>query len=119
MDNRQVLMPFLPLRRIGVPYEPASYQYHQLAMGIEGASAADYVHAQITTLKTALAHPIVQNVPSDLRTAVFLFRNVRGGLRLVTVNFADHRRDTNSVTLRPGREGKPPTLVIGYEPAPD
>src|SRR4029453_4589728 len=110
MDNRQVLMPFITLRRIGVPYEPASYQYHQLAMGIEGASAADYVHAQITTLKTALAHPIIQNVPSDLRMAIFLFRNVRGGLGLVNVNFADHRRDTNFGTLRPGKGGEPWSL---------
>jgi len=118
MDNRQILVPFVTLRRIGVPYEPASYQYHQLAMGIEGATAADYVHAQITTLKTALAHPIVQNVPADLRSAVFLFRNLRGGLGLVNLNFADHRRDTNFVTLRAGGEGDPPTLVIGYEPDP-
>jgi choline dehydrogenase-like flavoprotein len=116
MDNRQILVPFVTLRRIGVPYEPASYQYHQLAMGIEGARAGDYVHAQITTLKTALAHPIVQNVPADLRTALFLFRNVRGGLGLVNVNFADRRRDTNLVTLRPGRDGEPPALVIAYEP---
>lgn len=76
------------------------------------------MHAQITTLKTALAHPIVQNVPADLRSAVFLFRNLRGGLGLVNLNFADHRRDTNFVTLRAGGEGDPPTLVIGYEPDP-
>jgi choline dehydrogenase-like flavoprotein len=119
MDNRQVLVPFVTLRRIGVPYEPTSYQYHQLALGIEGATAADYVHAQITTLKTALAHPIIQNVPADLRTATFLFRNVRGGLGLVNVNFADHRRETNFVTLRPGATREPPTLIIAYEPDPD
>ena len=119
MDNRQVLVPFVTLRRIGVPYDPATYQYHQLAMGLEGVRPAEYVHAQITTLKTALAHPIVQNVPTGLRTAVFLFRNMRGALGLVNVNFADRRRDANFLTLRPGAESESPTLVLGYDPDPD
>ena len=72
MDNRQILVPFLNLRLIGRSFEPESYQYNQLAIGLEGDGLEQYVHCLVTTLKTALLHPIVQGVPFDLRTNLFL-----------------------------------------------
>src|SRR6476661_6240393 len=93
MDNRQILIPFINLDMVGQEYDPESYQYHQLAMGFENPSG-QYFHALFTTLKTALVHPIIQNIPLDLRTALGLFRNVRAGLGVVNLNFPDNRRDT-------------------------
>jgi len=115
MDNRQVLVPFLNLALVGRPYDPDSYQYHQIAVGIDTADLAGYVHGQITTLKTALIHPIVQNLPVDLRTALALFRSARAGLGVVNVNFRDTRRQENFVTLgqTPGGES---ALLIHYAP---
>jgi len=115
MDNRQILVPFLNLAMIGERYEPDSYQYHQIGMGIDAGGPEEYVHGQITTLKTALVHPIVQNMPIDLRTALSIFRNVRAGLGVVNVNLRDSRRDGNYVTLADGRDGHP-KLVIQYAP---
>ena len=60
MDNRQVLIPFVNLRMLGKPYNPDTYQYHQLALGIETEKPEEYIHSQITTLKTGLGasnHP--------------------------------------------------------------
>ena len=34
MDNRQVLMPFVNLGMLGKQFQPESYQYHQLAIGV-------------------------------------------------------------------------------------
>jgi choline dehydrogenase-like flavoprotein len=115
MDNRQVLVPFLNLALVGRAYDPNSYQYHQIAMGIDRPDLPGYVHAQITTLKTALVHPIVQNMPIDLRSALSLFRALRAGLGVVNVNLPDTRRDGNYVTLGDDRDGVPP-LVIHYAP---
>ena len=39
MDNRQVLIPFVNLKMIGRPFDPGTYQYHQVAFGIEGEQA--------------------------------------------------------------------------------
>jgi choline dehydrogenase-like flavoprotein len=116
MDNRQILVPFLNLSMIGARYEPDSYQYHQIGMGLDTGRPEEYVHGQITTLKTALVHPIVQNMPIDLRTALALFRNVRAGLGVVNVNLRDNRREGNYVTLAEGRDGRP-KLDIHYSPA--
>ncbi|MBK9315223.1 MAG: hypothetical protein IPM55_13445 [Acidobacteria bacterium] len=77
MDNRQILIPFINLNLVGHQYDAERYQYHQLAMGIVGEDTGKYYYALITTLKTALVHPIVQNIPLDLRTALNIFRNVR------------------------------------------
>ena len=93
MDNRQVLMPFVNLKMIGKRYDPETYQYHQIAMGITGDEPQGYIHALITTLKTALIHPIIQNIPLDLPTATYLFRNLHAALGLVNVNFHDTRRE--------------------------
>lgn len=115
MDNRQVLMPFLNLRMIGKPFEPKSYQYHQLAIGVDGGSPMDYVHGLVTTLKTALIHPIIQSIPMDLGTSVRLFRNLHAALGLVNVNFSDNRRESNYLCLEP-TNGGPPRLVVHYQP---
>jgi choline dehydrogenase-like flavoprotein len=115
MDNRQILVPFLNLSLIGRRYDPDAYQYHQVAMGIDTPALPGYIHGQITTLKTALIHPIVQNMPIDLRTALTLFRAVRAGLGVLNVNLRDHRRDDNCVTLGEGRPGAP-ELMIRYAP---
>lgn len=92
MDNPQALVPFVTPRRIGTPYESRAYQYHQLSLGLRGERPRDYVHGQITTLTTAQSHPILQTIPLDLKTAAFVFRNVRAALGLVNLNFSDHRR---------------------------
>lgn len=119
MDNRQILVPFLNLRMIGHQFSAESYQYHMLGMALEAEDPDDYVHGQITTLKTALMHPIIQRLPFDLRTSTFLTRSLHGALGLVNVNFRDTRRDGNYVTL--GNEGGPggPKLSIHYAPADD
>lgn len=117
MDNQQILMPFVNLTMLGRPYNPNSYQYHQLGLGLEGDQPHEYVHGQITTLKTALIHPIVQSMPFDLKTALSIFRNLHAALGLVNVNLHDNRRDTNSVTLEPGAAVNPGRLLIHYEVA--
>lgn len=116
MDNRQILIPFINLNLVGQQYDAESYQYHQLAMGIVGEDTGKYYHALITTLKTALVHPIVQNIPLDLRTALNIFRNVRAGLGVVNLNFDDHRRETNYVTLETDKNTGETRLLINYLP---
>ena len=78
MDNRQVLVPFVNLAMLRRRYDPDTYQYHQLALGLEGADPRHYVHGLVTTLKTALIHPIVQSVPFDLRSALSISSCRRG-----------------------------------------
>jgi choline dehydrogenase-like flavoprotein len=119
MDNRQVLAPFVNLQMIGRPYNPNTYQYHQLAIGVEGAGPLDYVHGLVTTLKTALIHPIVQSIPLDIGTALSFFRNLHAALGIVNINFSDTRRPENCLTLEPASDGGPPRLLIQYEPASD
>jgi choline dehydrogenase-like flavoprotein len=116
MDNRQILVPFVNLSMIGQPFADASYQYHLLGLGIEAASPRDYVHAQITTLKTALLHPIIQRLPFDLGTSTFMTRAVHAALGLLNVNFRDTRRDGNYVELadEDGRQ----RLHLHYQPDP-
>jgi choline dehydrogenase-like flavoprotein len=118
MDNRQVLMPFVNLKMIGRAYEPRTYQYHQLAIGLAGGSAMEYVHGLVTTLKTALIHPVVQTLPFDLGTSVDVFRNLHAALGLVNINFSDYRRDDNLLTLEPEPGSQRTRLVIRYAPEP-
>ncbi len=114
MDNRQVLVPFVSLSRIGKAYEPRSYQYHQLSLGLETGRVREYVHGQITTLTTAQAHPILQTIPLDLKSATYAFRNVRGALGLVNLNFHDQRRPECRVGLAPGgAQGASPSAMVG------
>jgi choline dehydrogenase-like flavoprotein len=116
MDNRQVLIPFINLKMIGRQFDPATYQYHQIAFGIEGEKPTQYLHGLITTLKTALVHPIIQKIPLDLKTAMFLFRNLHAALGLVNLNFHDTRRTGNFVTLELEKRNSDPALRINYTP---
>jgi choline dehydrogenase-like flavoprotein len=121
MDNRQVLVPFIHLPRIGHRFETESYQYHQLAMGLPGRRAEEYVHGQITTLTSAQAHPIMETMPFDLRTAGYVFRNARAALGLLNLNFHDRRRETCMVSIDPREAGPSDTAALSlvYEPPED
>src|SRR5690606_12163536 len=97
-----------------------SYQYHQLAIGLEGADWREHVHGQITTLKSALVHPVVLGLPLDLRSSLGIFRKVHAALGLLNANFSDTRRPDcwlglDSTRLTPsGAHG----LDIHYTPPP-
>lgn len=114
MDNRQALVPFLNLRMLGRGVPTSSYQYHLLGMGLAGAVKAEYVHCQITTLKTAMVHPIVQGLPFDLRTSLAITVATRSALGVVNVNLHDTRRPENTVTLDTSRGLDSSQLRIRY-----
>lgn len=116
MDNRQALVPFVNLGMIGHQFSDESYQYHQLGIGMAAGQGRDYVHGQITTLKTALVHPLIQRLPLDLATATYAFRAVHAALGLVNLNFRDTRRPENFVELSDDAE---PVLRIHYAPDTD
>jgi choline dehydrogenase-like flavoprotein len=116
MDNRQVLVPFVTLNMLGRRPEPGTYQYHLLGMGLEEADRRAYVHGQITTLKTALLHPIIQQLPFDMRTSLRIARVTHAALGVVNVNFHDTRRDQNWIGLEPGADERPARICIHYEP---
>ena len=115
MDNRQVLLPFFKLDMFARPFDPETYQYHNLALGIDAQPAKEYVHGLITTLKTALIHPIVQSVPFDLRSSLQIFRNVHAALGILNVNLHDDRRAENTLSLE--RDGERTTLHVHYSPS--
>jgi choline dehydrogenase-like flavoprotein len=119
MDNRQVLMPFLTLARLGARADLESYQYHQIAVGLLGEDGDD-LHGQITTLKTALVHPIVSSLPLGVAMALRVFRRTHAALGLLNANFSDMRRESCYVQLDSDgtAEGGTPPLVIHYEPPP-
>jgi choline dehydrogenase-like flavoprotein len=120
MDNRQLLVPFLNLRMFGRTFKTDSYQYHLLGMGIKSDIPTEYVHCQITTLKSALMHPIIQQLPLDLRSATAVAQASHASLGVVNVNFHDSRRPENVVTLTPAQGSLPPTeLAIRYVPPTD
>jgi choline dehydrogenase-like flavoprotein len=113
MDNRQILMPFVNLRMLGRPWNPETYQYHQVAMAVR-ADNGDLIHGLVTTLKTALIHPLVQSLPFDLGTSVAAFRGVRSALGMININLPDHRRDDNVIAL--DTTSKPHRLIVRYRP---
>ncbi len=115
MDTQTVVIPYFNPRRLGRPVDLASYQFHQLAIGIETERPEEYIHGQITTLKSAPIHPIVQNLPTDLRRATTVFRAMRSGLGVVNVWSADRRRDANYVTIRPLADSNHTELVVRYQ----
>ena len=121
-DNRQVLAPFLNLGMLGRSYKPDCYQYHQLAIGMVSKSG-QYVHGQVTPLKTATVHPIIQNLPLDLKAAVNVFSDLRSSLGVINLNFCDQRRDENYLTLKQTSSTelgeKWPELSIHYVPPAD
>ena len=116
MDNRQILIPFVNLKMIGKLANLERYQYHQIALGIETEKPEEYIHGQLTTLKSAMAHPIISSLPFDLRTSISLFRNLRCGLGVVNVNMHDRRRENNFVTVRADPRVDHSKLVIHYTP---
>jgi len=116
MDNRQVHMPFVNLARLGRQYDDRSYQYHQLAVGAPGERPFDYVHGLITTLTTAMIHPLVQTLPLGVRASTALFKNLHAALGLMNINFADTRRDENRLALEVGADGRSQRLLISYTP---
>jgi len=118
MDNRQVLMPFLNLGMIGRQYRADSYQFNQLAMGLEDSSPDAYIHCLITTLKTAMVHPVIDRFPLDLRTGVHMFRNIHAALGVINVNFHDTRRDDCTITLDVDGDSGEPGLAMNYVPPP-
>jgi choline dehydrogenase-like flavoprotein len=118
MDNRQILVPFVNTRMVGKTYNPQSYQYHQLALGLAGERPEEYIHGLITTLKTALVHPVIKNMPLDLKTATEVFRNIRAGLGVVNVNLCDRRREENYLTLELDERRPASDLAIYYSPPP-
>lgn len=114
MDNRQVHVPFLTPAMLGHPVNTASYQYHHLAFGLTRPDPKEYVHAQITTLKSASVHPIVQSLPLDFRGATAIFRALRAGLGIANVNLHDTRRPESRVTIRPISGTDRTELVLNY-----
>lgn len=115
MDNRQVLVPFLNFRMLGRTHSPRSYQYHLLGLGLDQPKKREYVHGQITTLKTALMHPIIQQLPFGLRTSMLIARRCHAALGVVNVNFHDDRRASNTVEL--AGSATDARLSIRYAPA--
>jgi choline dehydrogenase-like flavoprotein len=114
MDNRQVLMPFVNLRMLGRKWNPDTYQYHQIAMAVRVKESGELIHGLITTLKTALIHPLVQTLPFDLAGSLSAFRSVHAALGMININFPDRRRAENYVTL--DTSSTPHRLAIYYRP---
>jgi len=115
MDNRQILAPFINLAMIGKQFNPDSYQYHQLAVGIETEIPKEYIHGQITTLKTGLMQPPFQSMPLDFKTGIYMGRHFHPAFGVVNINLCDTRRENNYLTLDEAEAGGS-TLVIRYEP---
>lgn len=118
MDNRQILMPFVNWRMLGQSFEPHSYQFHQIAMAFEEAEGPA-LHGLVTTLGSSLAHPLIQRLPIDLRSAVVTFRGVRAALGLLNLNFPDHRRTGSHVSLHEPSEHGENRLSVVYDPPAD
>ena len=116
MDNRQVLVPFVNLNMVGKSFTSDSYQYHQIAMGFEQINPKEYIHGQVTTLKSALIHPIIQNIPFDFKTSIYIFRNLHSALGVINLNFCDSRRETNYVSLIKDKNLSNSKLLINYKP---
>lgn len=119
MDNRQVLVPFMSPAMLGKAYEPRTYQYHLLGMGLTAADPRHYVHCQITTLKTALLHPVAQQLPVGLASGLRIVNLLHAALGVVNVNFHDTRRPENRVRLGAIDGSGQPVLQIEYRPPTD
>jgi choline dehydrogenase-like flavoprotein len=118
MDNRHFMMPFVNIGLLGRPVDTATYQFHQLALGIQAEEARAYVHGQITTLKASAVHPIIQNLPLDLRASLGIFRKAHTALGVANVWLHDERRSDNFVTIRPVAGTDQTELVIRYTSEP-
>jgi choline dehydrogenase-like flavoprotein len=118
MDNQQILVPFVNLGMMGKASDPRSYQYHQLCLGFAGDDPRHYVHAQLTTLKTGMAHPVIASLPFDMVTGTRVFRLLRSALGVANVNLHDTRRPDCTATLEPRASGTS-NLLLNYVPAKD
>jgi choline dehydrogenase-like flavoprotein len=116
MDNQQLMIPFITLPRLGQRSSTHSYQFHQIALGIAGQEAKGYVHGQITALKAASVHPIVQSMPVDTRSALAIFRATHAALGVANVWLHDTMRPGNQLSIRPGGEGERTSMVLTYRP---
>lgn len=119
MDNRQIHIPFVTPAMFGQPITADAYQYHRLAMVVEDTQLPASAHGQLTTLKAAMTHPILQRLPIGLRSAIRLFRNVRSGMGLLNLSFPDTRRRGNQIRLtQQGKNDQNSSLqvVIDYCP---
>ncbi len=126
MDNRQVLVPFVNWSRIGRAHDPDTYQYHQIAFALPTSDPRETIHALVTTLKSAMIHPIVKSLPFDMATSLAIFGDTHGALGLVNVNFPDHRREECSLSIEPAPSAEArsdpraiprTTLIVRYVPA--
>ena len=63
-----------------------------------------------------MLHPVIEKFPFDLRTSLYLFRNLHAALGVVNVNFHDTRRDDNYLSLDVAGDARRPALVIHYTP---
>ncbi len=106
MDNPHAVMPFVTPAHLGSTMVPDSYQFHLLALALEGDGGAQAAHGQITTLRAAAVHPIVQSLPLDLRRSLTTFRRLRAALGVANVWAPGVRRAENAVTVRPGDSGR-------------
>jgi choline dehydrogenase-like flavoprotein len=86
-------------------------------MSVRPPDTGESIHGLITTLKTALIHPLVQTLPFDLGTAVAAFRSIHSALGMININFPDHRREDNYITLDVSTT--PHRLAIHYRPEKD
>ena len=119
MDNRQVLVPFVNLGMVGRTAGPRNYQYHQVGMGLASDDPRHYVHGQVTTLKSASFHPVIQQLPVDFRTAISVFRKIHAALGVINLNLHDTRRLENAVSIAPDPESGGARLVIRYRAPSD
>lgn len=112
LDNRMAMVPFLTFSMLGRATDLAAYQFHQLAFGIRAERSDEHAHGQITTLKAASIHPIIQSLPLDIRSALAVFRRIRSGLGVATLWVHARRDDSNYLTVEP--EGERTGLRIRY-----
>lgn len=117
MDNQQILMPFVNLGMVGRRTDPRSYQYHQVCLEFAGDDPKHALHAQVTTLKTGVVHPVIQSLPLDAASATSVFHLLRSTLAVANVNLHDTRRADCTATLEPRRDGTA-ALALTYVPAP-
>ena len=118
MDNQQILLPFVNLGMLGRSSDPQSYQYHQVCLEFAGRDPRHAIHAQLTTLKTGMAHPVIQSLPFDFAAATRVFTLLRSSLGVANVNLHDTRRPDCTATLEPQRHGAA-LLRLDYAPAAD
>lgn len=116
MDNSMLMVPFLSLGLLGKPVQTHSYQYHQIAVGMAQPRPEEYVHGQVTTLKSASVHPIAQSLPLDLRSALAVFRTTHAALGAANLWRHGRRSENDVVTIRPRPGSSETDLVVRCAP---